>query len=115
MCRNLHTRTSYEGSGEVLYCGSRFLLPKEKTPVNSPELQLQYLLLLNLTVILVRFIINSSTMKVYITSTPQYPKENIDSVIKVLKGTPGELEFFAGDPLIMDDVIHINEKFENPD
>ncbi len=54
-------------------------------------------------------------MKVYITSTPEYSKENINSVVEVLKQVPGVLEFFGGEPLRLDDIIQINQKFENPE
>lgn len=54
-------------------------------------------------------------MKVYITSTPEFSKENINSVVEILKQVPGELEFTGGEPLRIDDIIQINQKFENPD
>lgn len=52
-------------------------------------------------------------MKVHITATPEYSKENIDSVVEVLSQVPGELEFKACNPWANDDIIQINEKFVN--
>lgn len=54
-------------------------------------------------------------MKVHITSTPEYSKENIDAVASVLSQVPGEIQFVAGEPLAIDDIIQINERFLDPD
>jgi hypothetical protein len=54
-------------------------------------------------------------MKIHITSTPEYSKENIDAVASVLSQVPGELQFVAGEPLKINTLALENEKFENPD
>lgn len=50
-------------------------------------------------------------MNIYITSTPEYTKDNIDSIVEVLKQVPGELEFKPSTPLSTDEV---NLRFGNP-
>lgn len=54
-------------------------------------------------------------MKVHITSTPEYSKENINSVVEVLSQVPGELEFIAGEPISIERLVIENEKFEHPE
>jgi len=43
-------------------------------------------------------------MKVHITSTPEYPKESIESVTSVLAEVPGEIEFQSGEPLSINQI-----------
>lgn len=53
-------------------------------------------------------------MKVHITSTPEYSKENINSVVEVLSQVPGELQFVSGESLSIEDIRLRFPDFETP-
>lgn len=54
-------------------------------------------------------------MKVHITSTPGYSKESIDQVASLLNKEKGVLEFYAGEPLTVDQMSINNERLKDLD
>lgn len=52
-------------------------------------------------------------MKVHITSVPGYSKENIDQVTSLLSGVKGEISYSTCDPITPEQMMLIDDKFEN--
>ncbi len=52
-------------------------------------------------------------MKVHITSIPGYSKENIEQVAALLSEVKGEISYSSSDPITLEQMILIDEKFES--
>jgi len=52
-------------------------------------------------------------MKVYITSTPEFPFSQLEDVVKVLKSTPGTIDFLSSPPLNEKQWARVNKKIIN--
>lgn len=52
-------------------------------------------------------------MNVYITSTPEFSQEKLSEVVTLLQGVPGEIKFFQPKPFKINQLILIDEMFEN--
>lgn len=54
-------------------------------------------------------------MNVHITSIPSYYKENIDQVTSLLSEVKGEINYFTSDPITSEQMMLIDDNFENMD
>lgn len=54
-------------------------------------------------------------MKVYITSTPEFPQSTLSDVVEILNRVTGYLEFEIVEPYALDEISIINSKFSSPD